>query len=62
MGKHCRKKLKTTVEELQSSQEVYGKELPSAGTSIRFMYFRTGDGRMRERIDEHGTILSHLEE
>ena len=40
-------KLRTTVEELQSSQEVYGKELPSVGTSIRFMYFRIGDGRMR---------------
>jgi len=45
--KSIAEKLRTTVEELQSSQEVYGKELPSAGTSIRFMYFRTGGGRMR---------------
>ena len=40
-------KLRTTVEELQSIQEVYGEELPPVGTSIRFMYYRIGDGRMR---------------
>ena len=41
------KKLRTTVEELQSIQEVYGEDLPPVGSGIRFMYYKTGDGRMR---------------